>query len=129
MNTFASCGRQPIRMTGLTFFVIVMWAALLRAATVTPSDAVVTYVVVRALPSTQSAKIGKFSPRDRAEGLRKRVLNAQRQRAWRQRRQTIEALPRRINEALETGAELVKRATEGKRHLWSVPASPKSPYA
>ncbi len=48
MNTFASCGRQPIRMTGLTFFVIVMWAALLRAATVTPSDAVVTYVVVRA---------------------------------------------------------------------------------
>jgi Deoxyribonuclease II/Bacterial SH3 domain len=69
MNTFASCGRQPIRMTGLTFFVIVMWAALLRAATVTPSDAVVTYVVVRALPSTKSAKIGKFSPRDRAEVL------------------------------------------------------------
>ncbi len=55
--------------------------------------------------------------RYRAEGLRKRVLNAQRQRAWRQRRQTIEALPRRINEALETGAELVKRASEGERHL------------
>src|SRR5437762_5549578 len=69
MNTFASCGRQPIRMTGLTFFVIVMWAALLRAASVTPSDEVVTYVVVRALHSTKSAKIGKFSPRDRAEVL------------------------------------------------------------
>ena len=55
--------------------------------------------------------------RDRAEGLRKRVLNAQRQRACRERLQTIEALPRRINEALETGVELVKRAREGKRHL------------
>ena len=38
-------------------------------------------------------------------------------RAWRQRRPIIEALPRRINEALETGAELVKRASEGERHL------------
>src|SRR6266513_2743148 len=69
MNTIASCGGQPIRITGLTFLVIVMWAALLRAATVAPSDAVVTYVLVRALPSTKSAKIGKFSPRDRAEVL------------------------------------------------------------
>jgi Deoxyribonuclease II/Bacterial SH3 domain len=69
MNTFASRGRQSIYVTVLIFFVIVLWAALSHAATVTPSDAVATYVVVRALPSTKSAKIGKFSPGYRAEVL------------------------------------------------------------
>jgi DNA-binding transcriptional MerR regulator len=53
----------------------------------------------------------------RQELLRKRMLKAERQRAWRQRRQSIETLPRRLNDALETGAELAKQAREGARRL------------
>jgi hypothetical protein len=65
--------------------------------------------------------IGKATGTDRSTKreakLRTRRLKAERQRAWRQRRASIEALPRRLNEALETGAELVKLAKEGARRL------------
>jgi len=51
------------------------------------------------------------------EAIAQAVLKAERQRAWRQRRQSIEALPRQLNAALQAGAELTKRARKGARRL------------
>jgi deoxyribonuclease II/SH3 domain-containing protein len=53
--------------TVLALFVVVLWGAQAHSTTVTPSDAVTTHVVVRALPSAQSAKLGTFDPGDQAE--------------------------------------------------------------
>jgi Deoxyribonuclease II/Bacterial SH3 domain len=69
MSTFSNRNRQSIFFTLLAVFVAVLWGALAHASTVTPSDAVTTYVVVRKQPSTQSAEVGTLPPGDKAEVL------------------------------------------------------------
>ena len=69
MSTLATRNRQPVLFTVLALFVVVLWGAQAHSTTVTPSDAVTTHVVVRALPSTQSAKVGAFAPGNQAEVL------------------------------------------------------------
>ena len=69
MSTLATRNRQPVLFTVLALFVVVLWGPPAHSTSVTPSDAVTTHVVVRALPSTQSAKVGTFAPGDQAELL------------------------------------------------------------
>jgi len=58
-----------VLLTVLALVVVVLCGAPAHSTTITPSDAVTTHVVVRALPSVQSAKLGTFVPGDQAEEL------------------------------------------------------------
>jgi hypothetical protein len=69
MSTFPNRNRQSVLITLLALFVAVLWGALAHATTVTPSDAVTTYVVVREQPSTQSAKVATLAPGDKGDVL------------------------------------------------------------
>ena len=69
MNTLTTRNKQPVLLTVLALFAIVLWGAPAHSTTVTPSDAVTTRVVVRAQPSVQSADLGTLAPGDQAEEL------------------------------------------------------------
>src|SRR2546422_9660679 len=62
MSRFARRARHLVLVLVLTLVVVALWVPLARATTVTPSSAVTHYVVVRAGPSTQSARKGKLFP-------------------------------------------------------------------
>jgi hypothetical protein len=69
MSTFPNRNRPSVLITLLALFVAVLWGVLAHATTVTPSDAVTTYVVVREQPSTHGAEVGTLTPGDKAEVL------------------------------------------------------------
>jgi uncharacterized protein YgiM (DUF1202 family) len=69
MSPFTDRNRQPFLAILLALIVAMLLGVLAHATTVTPTDAVTTYVVVREQPSVQSAKVGILTPGEKAEVL------------------------------------------------------------
>jgi hypothetical protein len=67
MSMFARRIKHPGTITVLALYVVVLWGLPAHATNVTPNDAVIHYVNVRASASTQSAKRGKLAPGETAE--------------------------------------------------------------
>jgi hypothetical protein len=75
MTTAMITPRKPGRLTCvgaqvvLALVAVCSWAVLAMAATVTPSDRVTTYLVVRNRPSRDAGMVGKLGPSEKAETI------------------------------------------------------------